>query len=268
MENNIIMALRKSNSSTGGNYLEIKHGGIIISASRDINAAAKEGKLTDEQKEALVEQGYEEHQVFNPSENRQQMKWFKKFGTVDGLIKAITWYDTEDQQEQRYMGLKITIVDDEDTYVMDLPYAKSHYDSFVKFSENIDFSQPVEFSAWPDTNSKGKDVTAFTARQNGEIIRQRHTKAEIEGGVSSCPAATTNKVGKLNFDDQRDWLLDNLNNNVIPKVVALYGEPDEVHGKSGVVEEEPAVKTKGKAKAKAALTDQWPDTKSAFHDDE
>lgn len=261
------MALRKSNSSTGGNYLEIKHGGIIISASKDINAAAKEGRLTDEQKEALVEQGYEEQSVFNPSENRQQMKWIKRFGTVDGLIKAITWYDTEDQQDQRYMGLKITIDDEGEIYVLGLPYAKSHYDSFVKFAEGIDFAEKVEFSAWPDTNTKGKEITGFTARQNGEIVRQRHTKAEIESGVSSCPAATTNKVGKLNFDDQRDWLLDNLNNNVIPKVVALYGEP-EVHAKAEAAEEEPVAKPKGKAKAKAASTDQWPDTKSAFHDGE
>ena len=131
----------------------------------------KHGGLCLESKEER--EGYEEIPVFNPSTGKEQPKWVKKFRNLDGMVTDLEWFDTEEKYETRFIGLKIHIQDGDETFALDLPYDKRPFDTFTKIVENIDFSKPVTFSAWPD---KEKGGTVFGAKQDGEYIRHRYTK--------------------------------------------------------------------------------------------
>lgn len=233
------MGLNKGNGGNGGNILVVKRGGICRESNHEM-------------------EGFEH--VKGDVDGEPYEKWIQKFGSVDGMVTDIKWYDTEDQYSTRYQGLKITIDDGDENFTLDLPYASKSYDAFTKFAENIDFSKPVEFIAYPDRENK--DSTVFNAKQDGQMIRQKYTKAYVESGESDCPQAVENKrTGKWNFDAQRDWLLDNLLDNIVPKIA---------NGSSSSAVEEPAAKdkTKGKSKAAAANEDRWAGVEDPIHGDD
>ena len=193
------MALHETTESTG-KFLVIKHGSICLES--------KEPK-----------EGYTEITVYNPQTDRDQQKWIKPYKAVDGMITRIEWYDRT-TDGNRYMGVKIHMRDGGEYFSLDLPYNKREFDSFSKLVENIDFTKPVEFSAWKD---RATGHTAFCVRQDGETVKWKYTK----DNMGECPPAKQSKLGKWNFDDQREWLVERIVNVVIPAVDALneFDEP-------------------------------------------
>jgi hypothetical protein len=204
------------NTDSGGNAmnkLHVKRNAICLESSKEI-------------------EGYEHVTGTDPIPYE---KWVKKFGSVDGMITEIKWYDTEEQFENRYQGLHVMIDDGDEQYTLELPYATKPYDSFTRFAENIDFTKPVEFCAWYDRKSDG---TGFCAKQDGQVVRQKYTRENL----GECPPAVQNKTTKKwNFDEQRDWLLENILENVAKKV-------------GGVKHSEPKAR-----KAATAAGDSWVD---------
>lgn len=191
-------------------------------------------------------------------------KYIERHGGVDGMITDIRWYDTGEEYENRYQGIHVEISDDDDMHVLELPFASRPYDSFVKFAENIDFSKPIEFRAWPD---KKENSTGFRAVQDGETVRQKYTKQYVidnAGEPGACPVGVENKrTGKWNFDDQRDWLLDNLLENVVPKISRTTSSTD-----SAVEHDEPKIKRSKAKAASAAGEDRWAGVGDPIHDAE
>lgn len=220
------MGLNTGNGGSGGNILYVKRGAICLETDRET-------------------EGYQH--VSGEVDGRPYEKWVQKHDSVDGMITKIYWYDTEEQHQVRYQGLKVDIQDGEDVFILDLPYGTKPYNAFTKFAENLDLTKPVEFCAWPDGESTG-----FTAKQDGMKVAQKYIKQYVMDHADepgACPVAVQNtRTQKWNFDEQHEWLLNNVLENVAPKVVqqdmqATHAEPK---------------KTKAKAKA-AASDDNWGD---------
>ena len=96
----------------------------------------------------------------------------------------------------------------------------------MKLAENIDFSQPVEFSAWQDTKT---DKTAFNVKQGGKSVPQKYTQDD----PGDCPPPVQSKLGKWNFDAQEEFLFDRMENVVIPMVNEAGNEmPQLAHAAS------------------------------------
>lgn len=193
------MALHETTESTG-QFLVIKHGGICLES--------KEPK-----------EGYDQITVHNPKTGQDQPKWIKRFKAVDGKVKRIEWYNRE-TDFGTFMGVKIHLRDKGEYYQLDLPFNTRAFDSFSKLVENIDFTQPVEFSAWFDKEGH----TAFCVRQDGGTVKWKYTK----DNMGDCPEPKKSKLGKWNFDEQREWLVDRIVNVVIPHVDELnkFDEPE------------------------------------------
>jgi len=166
-------------------------------------------------------EGYEPIEVTNPRTNEQIVKFIKRYAAVDGMIKGIEWYDSADKYSTRFMGIKIHIRDNGEYFQLDLPFNSRPFDSFSKLAENIDFSKPVEFSVWHDRKTDG---TAFAVKQDGVPVKWKYVKDDM----GECPPAVQSKLGKWSFDAQREWLVENLCNVVIPQVAALneFDEPE------------------------------------------
>lgn len=226
------MGLKENSNNGGGNILVVQRGALCLKSDTPIDGYEKvEGETSDG----------------NP-----YVKYVKKFGALDGMVTGINWYDTEDQYDTRFQGIKITIEDDTEHFLLDLPYASKAYDAFTRFADNIDFTKTVEFVAYPDRERK--DSTVFNAKQDGQIIRQKYTKSNL----GDCPPAVENKrTGKWNFDAQREWLLDNLLENIVPKI---QGSVTKESSESGT--------GKGKkTKAAAASEDRWAGVEDPIHND-
>jgi hypothetical protein len=166
-------------------------------------------------------EGWEEVHRQNPQDKKPDgsfgtvTKWIKRFASVDGKITRIEFYD-RDSAYGRFIGLKIHLKDNGETFQIDLPFGTRHYDAFTKMAENIDYAAPVEFLVW---HNKKEDTTAFAIRQFGKFIQWKYTR----GNMGDCPEPVQNKLGKWNFDDQQAWLLDRIQTVVIPHVEELNG---------------------------------------------
>ncbi len=190
-----------------GNFLSVKRGAICLES--------KEPKEGYELEEGEVN-------------GTPYSKYIKKFAGVQGTIVKVEWYSRENNGN-RYQGLHITLKDGGERCILDLPFEKRPYDYFTKSAENIDYSKPVTFEAWPDIKAAkpGQQIpTAFICKQDGQYVQWKYTRDDM----GACPPAVQRASGKWNFDDQRDWLLARIQQHVIPHVEAMHAfnevEPD------------------------------------------
>lgn len=164
-------------------------------------------------------EGYEK--VEGEVDGRPYVNYIRKFHAVTGRITNVEW-SVREVEDRTYRDLKITINDKGEIYILCLPFAKRAFDYFTKVAENIDYEQPVEFSAWQD--KQDERVTAFACKQNGAFVQWRYTK----DNPGDCPPPKQSALTKKwNFDDQREWLLDRILNVVIPHVAKIneFTEP-------------------------------------------
>src|ERR1043165_9327145 len=138
--------------------------------------------------------GYVKVKVFNPNTQQQQDKWLKIYDEVEAFIEKVEWYDREDAGTQSHFnGIALHLVDDTgERAVLSLPYGKSTFEKFCLVAENIDFNHTVVLRAWKGTNDKGKDVTAFNLKQNGQSVKHVYTK----DNPGEMPAVQQSKTTK------------------------------------------------------------------------
>lgn len=175
-----------------GIFLTVKHNSIV--------------------RESKTEQpGFEKIVVTNPRSGANVTKYIKRYSELEALVKKMEWYDTEQKYETRYMGWKLHLDADGRACTLDLPFESIPSRRFMKLAENLDFTQPVEFSAWKDRES---DATAFSVKQNSVVIRQKYTREEPH----DLPPPIQNFKGKWNFDNQMQFLKQRMIETVIPRV--------------------------------------------------
>lgn len=197
------MALHEQRQNDGL-FLSVKHGALCLES--------KEPK-----------EGYE--LIEGEVNGDPYSKYIKKFAGLDGHITKIEWYERSGDYGT-FRGLKLTIKDKGEHYLLDLPFEKRPYDYFTKVAENIDYSKPVEFNAWPDRKgaNNGKVPTAFAIKQDGKFVQWKYTREDM----GECPPAKQLRTGKWSFDDQREWLLERILTVVVPHVEAIHAfdEPE------------------------------------------
>lgn len=204
------MGLSKSSQQTSGNFVSVKYGSLIIQG--DENSGPD----------------FERLEVTKPNTNPPEsvIKYVQRFGSLDGRIVNISWYDTEDTYEGfRFMGVKIKIRDMEtkEVFVLDLKFGTKPYNTFVKCMENLDFEKDVQFNVWVD---KKTDKTAFLMRQKDQSgkwapVKWKYTREN----PGDCPPPKPKKPTGWDFSQQTEWLYERLTDVIIPKVKAL--NPDE-----------------------------------------
>ncbi len=182
-------------TEVGTIYLNIKHHSIC-----------EESKTERE--------GFKPVTVKNPRTDETITKFIKQYKGLEALVCKIEWYDTGDKYETRFMGWKLHLDAAGVPCVLDLPFASRPAARFMRLAENLDFSLPIEFSAWYDTKS---DSTAFNVKQEGRSVPQLYTRDH----PGECPEPTKNKLGKWNFDAVNEFLYERMMNFVIPAVEAV-----------------------------------------------
>src|SRR5580658_7000187 len=58
----------------------------------------------------------------NPRTGEKVTKYGYKYRSVTGRATKLAWYYTGDKFAQRYFGFRLTIVDQGDTFVIDMPW--------------------------------------------------------------------------------------------------------------------------------------------------
>lgn len=164
--------------------------------------------------------GFESIEVTNPRTNQKITKFIKRYKGIEALIKKIDWYDTEQRYEQRYIGWKITLDADGEKCIFDIPFDSRVCSRFMNLAENLDFTQPVEFSAWRDSTT---DSTAFAVKQNGQSVPQKYTRAN----PGDRPEPIQNFKGNWNYDAQMEFLKKKMIDVVIPAVEAAQSKQPE-----------------------------------------
>jgi hypothetical protein len=196
--------------------------GLVEQTDDGIFLVVKHGGIVQESKNAR--EGFSPIEVLNVRSGDKVVKYIKRYKKVIALIKKIEWYDRE-YEDTRFMGWKL-LLDDQDGTVctLDLPFESRVGTRFMKLAENIDYSQPVEFSAWrgPD------DSIAFSVKQNDQNVPQRYTRED----PGDCPPPVQGFNKKWNFDAQKEFLHERMMHVVIPKVQALNAMNGHGSGRS------------------------------------
>ncbi len=181
--------------SEGGIFLHIKHGTIC------------EESKTPKEKFVAVE-------VTNPRSGQTSTKYIKPYRLVEAMITRIEWYERE-YDGTPFMGWKVVLDADGVVCTLDLPLQSQTATRFMKLAENLDFTRPVEFSAW----KTAEDKTALSVKQDGENVSQKYTKENPNG----CPPPVQGFGKKWNYDAQTQFLHERMTQFVIPKLNALRG---------------------------------------------
>jgi len=202
----------------GGIFLHIKHGTIC------------EESKTPKEKFVPVE-------VTNPRSGQTSTKYIKPYKLVEAMIKRIEWYERE-YDGTPFMGWKIVLNADGTVCTLDLPLQSQTATRFMKLAENLDFTKPVEFSAWKTADDK----TALSVKQDGQNVSQKYTKDNPNG----CPPPVQGFGKKWNYDAQTQFLHERMTQVVIPKLNALRGLEVEESAEP----KEPAEPTSGGAPIK------------------
>jgi len=160
-------------------------------------------------------EGFETITVQNPQTGEDVPKHIKRYDKVIGYITKIDWRDTQDRYDQQFLSWEIHLDDHEGMEAMlSLDFDSAPSSRFMNLAENIDFTKPVEFSAWRDTSGKAPK-TAFAVKQDGQNVSQRYTK----DSPGERPAMVK-ELGKWNSRTQMIWLHERMMNVVIPAVEA------------------------------------------------
>lgn len=167
------------------------------------------------QESSKEREGYDPIEVMNPQTKEVTIKFIKRYDALEAMVTKIEFRDTKDQYEQRYISWKIHLDAGGEKGVLEIPFNSRIGDRFMKLAENLDFAKPVEFRAWRDK----QDKTAFLVRQDGHSVPQKYTK----DNPGECPPPVQKFGGKWNFDDQTEFLYNQMVNVVIPRVEAVAG---------------------------------------------
>ena len=162
--------------------------------------------------------GFVPIKVTNPRTGDQSTKYIKRYNGVEAFVRRLEWRDVS-YDDQRYMSWKLHLDAAGVPCVLEIPFDSTVSSRFMKLAENIDFTKPVEFTAWKSADDK----TAFAVKQDGQNVPQKYTRED----PGDCPPPVQNRTGKWNFDAQTDYLYDRMINVVIPKVdaaAAIRGE--------------------------------------------
>lgn len=198
--------------SNDGIFLQVKYGGIV--------------RVSKEPRE-----GFEAIVVTDPRSGQNMTKYIKRYSFVDAFVKDVEWYDRE-QGDQHYMGWKLSLDANGTKCSLDLPFESASATRFMKMAEMVDWSEPVEFSAWKTPDDK----TAFTMKQNGVNVPQKYTREN----PGDCPPPVQGFNKKWNFDAQKQFLHARMVNVVIPAVRAfnaLNGTHEETESTEGAADQ-------------------------------
>jgi hypothetical protein len=178
----------------------------------------KHSSICEESKQELP--GFEPVEVTNPRTGENLTKFVKRYKGVEALVCKVEWYERE-YEGTPFMGWNLHLDAAGVPCVLDLPLKSRVTSRFMKLAENIDFTRPVEFSAWHDKKS---DSTAFNVRQDGESVPQKYTRED----PGDCPPPVQSKVTKKwNFEEQTEYLVGVMNDVIIPAVEAAGNDmPD------------------------------------------
>jgi hypothetical protein len=217
-------------------YLEVKKHSIV--------EVSKEPRVNSDGVE------FERQELLNPKTNEKVIKYYDFYPGITGFIEKIEVYDTEQNFENRYRGVKLHIDNDA---VLDLQEKSAGYDVFCRTAENIDFSQKVTLSAY---HNRSKDRTGFKVEQNGESIQWNYTK----DNPGDCPPWKKNAMGEWDSSDQRAFFQQLLEGKISAAVEAAAAarrgeEPDTVPETTAETVDDTAKPKAKAAKAAKAVVD-------------
>jgi len=181
----------------------------------------KNGGFCQESKQPR--EGFEQITVENPRTKATIVKYVKMYNYIEGYVKSIAWYDTEQKYEFRMLGYKLEVDIGTATFIIDIGANTPAFSTFAKQAEGIDFTQEVKFMAWQDVDGNGKKKNAFLMSQNGITLPFKYKKDNME----KCPEPLINEFdGKKDYGPQKAFFKKLIEAVVIPACSAAQTERD------------------------------------------
>lgn len=168
-----------------------------------------QGYLTESTK--TEREGFKRVETENPSTKETVVKFIKQYKALTAKIVSIE-YNKVAVNGTTLTSWNLYLTDREDgeiNYRLQLSANQNAAQRFLKMADNIDFSEPIEISAWLAVE-EGKKKTAFVIKQNGQNVPQYWTKDNL-------PAPKQNpRTDKWDYSEQEDFLFTHMMDKIIP----------------------------------------------------
>ncbi len=186
------------------------------------------------QKSKTEREGFE-RVITKNSSGQEFINYVVRYKGFEGYFKDIVWFDKkipgkEGKPDAQLKGWQLVFDANETEVILTLGIENALCSRFMKLAGNIDFSSPVTVETFKNQEKK----TVLLIKQDGQSVPQVFTR-ENPGDL---PQATQSKsTGKWNYDAVTDYLVDYMNNEVIPKLRAIVGDQEVSDGELEVSQE-------------------------------
>jgi len=164
------------------------------------------------QKSKIEKEGYEVFKSIDPKKKETHVSWIKRYNGIEAFIDSVEWYSSFLPDGTNLAGWKVFFNADGQNVSLQLPITSVAASRFMKLAENIDYSKPVTVKVWKDPNER----TAFLVSQDSQTVKQKYTKDNPNG----LPEPKQRATGKWDYQDQMDFLVEVMNDVVIPRIDA------------------------------------------------
>ena len=193
------MAAYKSSGTNGDKkiYLNVSNGKVI-----------QEWK--EKPKDEWVPQGYElKSRTITKGVNIGKERFFVEYDGVEGELLSVDLEKTDTGNRMVF-----TLVDDGQTYILQLDMDNAYGESFLMRMNNLDVTQPINFIPWTMTAQEWFDLTKKTVKsgKSGLTLRQGGTKVEsyytkdTPNGLPDLVQKTVKGETKWDSDDRDNFL--------------------------------------------------------------
>lgn len=162
--------------------------------------------------------GCEEIEVNNPATGSKVKKYGYSYASVGGHATNLVKYDTGQQYSKRYFGFKLHLVEGNETYIVDMPYASQLLRRFLHTARNFDWNLPLTISIFKGKKKDAKagaEPTGVWFQQRGETVKPYYTKEQPHGMPEG---SYDTDLQQWDFKAQHRWLVDRLQSETIPDI--------------------------------------------------
>jgi hypothetical protein len=154
-------------------------------------------------------------EVTNPKTQEKLTKHGFSFESMYGRALKLIKYDTEKKFATRFFGFKLTVVDNGEFCVLDMPYHSQVLRRFLKAAPNFDWELSFKISIFKTKKDDGTDTTGIWFQQDGRTIKPHWTR----DNPGEMPEPIFYKEeDKWDYGPQHRWLVEQLQSVTIPAI--------------------------------------------------
>lgn len=163
-------------------------------------------------------------QTFIKGDGEEGIRKGAQYADLTGRVTNVAFRTHEKYGE----SINVTVDDGDESFILSMSTNNQYSQCMMKALLLMDFSKDLFIKPYDFTGADGRRAQGISFRQNGEKIDLKEVKVspdfEKEKSFFADKSAAGKKKVKRFFEDLNDWFVAEVEENVIPKLLQIYGD--------------------------------------------